>query len=77
MAARGAPDGYTFVLAAAGVAINPSLYREVRFDPVKDIAAITHGISASVGRKPKRFRQTLATPHCTSEPRAFRPTQPD
>jgi tripartite-type tricarboxylate transporter receptor subunit TctC len=33
------------VLAAAGVAINPSLYREVRFDPVKDFAAITHGIS--------------------------------
>ncbi len=50
MAARAAPDGYTFVLAAAGVAINPSLYREVRFDPVKDFAAITHGISASVGR---------------------------
>ena len=45
MAARAAPDGYTFVLAAAGVAINPSLYREVRFDPVKDFAAITHGIS--------------------------------
>jgi tripartite-type tricarboxylate transporter receptor subunit TctC len=44
-AARAAPDGYTFVLAAAGVAINPSLYREVRFDPVNDFAAITHGIS--------------------------------
>jgi tripartite-type tricarboxylate transporter receptor subunit TctC len=45
MAARSAPDGYTFALAAAGVAINPSLYREVRFDPVKDFAAITQGIS--------------------------------
>ena len=44
-AARATPDGYTFVLAAAGVAINPSLYREVRFDPVKDFAAITQGIS--------------------------------
>jgi tripartite-type tricarboxylate transporter receptor subunit TctC len=44
-AARAVPDGYTFVLAAAGVAINPGLYREVRFDPVKDFAAITHGIS--------------------------------
>jgi tripartite-type tricarboxylate transporter receptor subunit TctC len=44
-AARAAPDGYTLVLAAAGVAINPSLYREVRFDPVQDFAAITHGIS--------------------------------
>jgi tripartite-type tricarboxylate transporter receptor subunit TctC len=45
MAARSAPDGYTFVLVAAGVAINPSLYREVRYDPVRDFAAITHGIS--------------------------------
>ena len=45
MAARAAPDGYTFVLVAAGVAINPSLYREVRYDPVRDFAAITLGIS--------------------------------
>lgn len=45
MAARAAPDGYTFVLVAAGVAINPSLYRNVPYDPVKDFAPITHGIS--------------------------------
>jgi len=45
MAARAVPDGYTFVLAAAGVVINPSLYREIRYDPLRDFAAITHGIS--------------------------------
>ena len=45
MAARAAPDGYTFVLVAAGVAINPSLYRKVPYDPVKDFAAITQGIA--------------------------------
>ena len=45
MAARAAPDGYTFVLVAAGVVINPSLYREVRYDPLRDFTAITHGIS--------------------------------
>jgi tripartite-type tricarboxylate transporter receptor subunit TctC len=45
MASRAAPDGYTFVLVAAGVAINPSLYRNVPYDPVKDFAAITHGVS--------------------------------
>jgi tripartite-type tricarboxylate transporter receptor subunit TctC len=44
-AARAAPDGYTLVVAAAGVAINPSLYREVNFDPVKDFAPITMGVS--------------------------------
>jgi len=45
MAARAVPDGHTFVLVAAGVSINPSLYREVRYDPVKDFAAITQGVA--------------------------------
>lgn len=45
MAARSQPDGYTFVLVAAGVAINPSLYRNVPYDPVKDFAPVTHGVS--------------------------------
>ena len=45
MAAHAVPDGYTFVLVAAGVAINPSLYRELRYDPLRDFAAITLGIS--------------------------------
>ncbi|MDB5811821.1 MAG: hypothetical protein JWN94_3943 [Betaproteobacteria bacterium] len=45
MTARAVPDGYTITAVAAGVAINPSLYRDVKFDPVKDFAAITQGIS--------------------------------
>jgi tripartite-type tricarboxylate transporter receptor subunit TctC len=45
MTARAVPDGYTITAVAAGVAINPSLYREVKFDPVKDFAAITLGIT--------------------------------
>lgn len=45
MAAHAVPDGYTFVLVAAGIAINPSLYREVKFDVLKDFAPITQGIS--------------------------------
>lgn len=45
MTARAVPDGYTVTAVAAGVAINPHLYRDVRFDPVKDFAAITQGIS--------------------------------
>ncbi len=43
--ARALPDGYTFVLVAAGVAINPSLYRNVPYDPIKDFAPITLGIT--------------------------------
>ncbi len=45
LAARAAPDGYTIASVAAGVAINPGLYKEVKYDPVADFAAITQGIS--------------------------------
>ncbi|MGZ8155275.1 MAG: tripartite tricarboxylate transporter substrate binding protein [Burkholderiales bacterium] len=45
MTARATPDGYTFTAVAAGVVINPSLYRDVRFDPLKDFAPITLGIT--------------------------------
>jgi len=45
MAARSTPDGYTFVLVAAGVAINPSLYPNVPYHPIKDFAPITLGIT--------------------------------
>lgn len=43
--ARANPDGYTFVLVAAGVAINPSLYQNVPYHPIKDFAPITLGIT--------------------------------
>ena len=43
--ARAVPDGYTFVLVAAGVAINPSLYRSVGYDPLRDFAPLTLGIT--------------------------------
>jgi tripartite-type tricarboxylate transporter receptor subunit TctC len=45
MVARAVPDGYTFVLVAAGVVINPSLYHEVKYDFLRDFAPITQGIS--------------------------------
>jgi tripartite-type tricarboxylate transporter receptor subunit TctC len=45
MAARSDPDGYTFVLVAAGVAINPSLYPNVPYHPIRDFAPITLGIT--------------------------------
>ncbi len=43
--ARAAPDGYTFTAVAAGLVINPSLYRDVKFNPIKDFAAISGGIT--------------------------------
>lgn len=43
--ARANPDGYTFVLVAAGVAINPSLYQNVPYHPIRDFAPITLGVT--------------------------------
>ena len=39
-AARSAPDGYTLLIATSSLAINPSLYPDVAYDPKKDFAPI-------------------------------------
>jgi tripartite-type tricarboxylate transporter receptor subunit TctC len=38
--AKAAPDGYTLLLGTSSLAINPSLYRSMPFDPIKDLAPI-------------------------------------
>jgi tripartite-type tricarboxylate transporter receptor subunit TctC len=45
-AARSAPDGYTIVLAAPSLAISPSLYKKLNYDPVRDLTPI--GMVATV-----------------------------
>jgi len=40
-AARSAPDGYTMVLVAPSLAISPTLYAKLNYDPVKDFAPVT------------------------------------
>ena len=40
-AARSAPDGYTIVLVAPSLAISPTLYSKLNYDPVKDFAPIS------------------------------------
>ncbi len=45
MAARSPSDGYTLVQVAAGVVINPSLYKKVPYDPLRDFAPISLGIT--------------------------------
>ncbi len=39
-AARAAPDGYTLLIATSSLAINPQLYPDTAYDPVKDFAPI-------------------------------------
>jgi tripartite-type tricarboxylate transporter receptor subunit TctC len=39
--ARAAPDGYTVYICSASLVANPSLYRKVPYDPIKDFAPVT------------------------------------
>src|SRR5262249_59697796 len=41
------PDGYTLVLGTIGpVAVNPSLYSKLPYDPVNDFAPVARAVSA-------------------------------
>src|ERR1044071_2371252 len=40
-AAHAAPDGYTLLLAAPTLAISPSLYTKLAYDPARDLAPIS------------------------------------
>jgi tripartite-type tricarboxylate transporter receptor subunit TctC len=39
-AAKSAPDGYTMVIATASIAVSPSLYLKLGYDPIKDLAPV-------------------------------------
>ena len=41
LAAKAQPDGYTLSFTSSALAINPSLYKKLGYDPVKDFAPIT------------------------------------
>lgn len=43
---RSAPDGYTLFYTSIGHAVNPSLYKEAKYDPVKDFTPIGQVLSA-------------------------------
>jgi tripartite-type tricarboxylate transporter receptor subunit TctC len=40
-AAKSAPDGYTLVMASSAITINPSLYRNLPYDPIRDLTPIS------------------------------------
>jgi tripartite-type tricarboxylate transporter receptor subunit TctC len=42
MVAKADPDGYTLLLGQSGpISINPAVYKDLRYDPVKDFAPVT------------------------------------
>ena len=58
-AAKAAPDGYTLLMGAVSThAINPSLYKTLTYDPVKDFAPIAYiaGVPNLLVVSPKRVQ---------------------
>ena len=41
LAAHATPDGYTVLVCSASLAVNPSLYRKLGYDPLKDFSPVT------------------------------------
>jgi len=57
LAARAAPDGHTLLIASTGFVVNPSLFRNPGYDPVRDFAPITE-----LGASPDVFLASAASP---------------
>jgi tripartite-type tricarboxylate transporter receptor subunit TctC len=46
VAARSTPDGYVLLIVSSNFVVNPSLYAQVPYDPVRDFAPVTYIASA-------------------------------
>ena len=61
-AVQSAPDGYTLLVASSAIAINPSIYKALRYDPMTDLAPIglTSVVPLVLVTSPKLPVQTVA-----------------
>jgi tripartite-type tricarboxylate transporter receptor subunit TctC len=47
-AAQATPDGYTMLVTGANLVVNPTLYNQVPYDPLKDFDPVTLAVTAAV-----------------------------
>ena len=45
LVAKAKPDGYTLMVTTSSFAISPAIYRSIPYDPLRDFAPITMGVS--------------------------------
>src|SRR4051812_13788854 len=41
LVAKATPDGYTLLVVASSITLNPTLHKNLSFDPIRDLAPIT------------------------------------
>src|ERR1041384_868499 len=46
VAARAKPDGYTLLMTSTAISVNPALFKNLPYDPIKDFAPISELVNA-------------------------------
>ena len=78
--AKAKPDGYTLLFGAATLAINPSVYQNLNYDPQRDLAPvalatrINNVVVVNANSKPRDIAELIAW--CRANPGKFNFTSP-